>query len=186
MGFTEHISLWSLLFIRRIYTLKNLVLLMPGWFRFLINQYFLKLRPDNVAICFCIKRHLNDCCPSGFVEELSLMQSSSQLCASVACWCVFVTSVFLLHLFDFCVLTPGIGRVSYGAFLGRCAACECLRSFTHPSLNNHVTCFLQSPFSVVCMIFIHTCVCVCVFIFTHQFICFTVEILTLLCIKSSI
>lgn len=35
-------------------------------------------------------------------------------------------SLFLLH-FCFCLLATGIGRVSFGAFLGRCAVCKSVR-----------------------------------------------------------
>lgn len=65
----------------------------------------------------------------------------SHLCAFIACRCVLVTSFFLLHLFYFCMLITGIGRVSYGAFLGRCEACECLISFHYPSVSNDVIFF---------------------------------------------
>lgn len=100
------------------------------------------------------------CCLSGFVEELR-WSCSFQLRAFIACRCVFVTSVFLLHLFYFCMLTTGIGRVSYGAFLGRCAACEYLLSFSHPSVNSDMMCFLSNfcpLFSYMHDIYIYGCV----------------------------
>lgn len=50
------------------------------------------------------------CCSSGLSSVLLLPTA--------------LHSLFLLHLFCFCMLATGIGRVSFGAFLGRCAACK--------------------------------------------------------------
>lgn len=50
------------------------------------------------------------CCSSGLSSVLLLPTA--------------LHSLFLLHLFCFCMLATGIGRVSFGAFLGRCATCK--------------------------------------------------------------
>lgn len=97
---------------------------------------------------------------------------SSQLCAFIACKCVFVTSVFLLHLFYFCMLTTGIGRVSYGAFLGRCAAFECLLSFSYPSINSDMMIPVELlPSFQLYAWYIYGCVCFKFYASVHLFHC---------------
>lgn len=79
------------------------------------------------------------CCSCG----LCLLREASRHPDSVLTVDLFPHSLFLLHFFlCCCVSAAGIGRVSFGAFLGRCAACP----FTPP--HHHLIC--SSLTSVAC------------------------------------
>ena len=91
---------------------------------------------------------------------LLLLHPPFFLSLSLACLLLFflptaklctALTLFLLHFFCFCMLATGIGRVSFGAFLGRCAACKFISSFarTFLRISNVVRlkwCFTASSF----------------------------------------
>lgn len=72
---------------------------------------------------------------------LCLLREASRHPDSVLTVDLFPHSLFLLHFFlCCCVSAAGIGRVSFGAFLGRCAACP----FTPPHHHHRICSSLTS------------------------------------------
>lgn len=79
----------------------------------------------NYTFCFLHLRLLFLKIPGSWVLSVCafycLLLLSTSLLPSLNLSCPALT-LFLLHFFWFCMLATGIGRVSFGAFLGRCVS----------------------------------------------------------------